>query len=542
MLFGTGFAVYSVLQLMTSSLRVPPSALRRIAGPMAINVASLDYLCRSSGSKVWLSLAWIMLIYGLVAIFNGVVRIALDRSMLRMIYKTYRSGHPLRLATPLVFVFAEPGIGPWFAYQLVSDLTNTLYKLRRKALIYALVSDTVSKYEPPFQQWLVDSAAALMVVRLPPGYSSAEFVRTAEDYTRRSLGKIFVTYLQVSRQAMFQGAKYCELDTGITEATLYPASLGRNKTASILTTLTDQVATVTLPLAASDTRISDEQRHTVRELAESGLAPVADSYFRFRLSKSDVERLLCLLDCIEVLLKCSVIVLVVVRWMQSQRLSDDATSWFDRPTLGKWIELLRQRISAPTHGSFHDDICNFWQNRITHVQRELIDHLTTSGMEWRGDLPDTHVQWLDWFVWFRNVTRGHGILDDKLASPIWHNFHEVFLQLAAGLHVLVFGTALLAAGAGTEQPPIKGWLRRRTPENGSDKSSFYRLALLHNRDRTLWPVYPFIVGFGRAILLWNSIKGNMIELVDYGGGTVHHLPVSKTNTYRMWHAAAASED
>src|SRR5262249_53545517 len=160
-------------------------------------------------------------------------------------------------------------------------------------------------------------------------------------------------------------------------------------------------------------------------IAQQGLPPIANTYLRARLSQSDVERFLSILDCIEATIKCSVIALLTTQW-QAGTVNNSAAiaSQLNVPSLGHWIDILCTVITHQPQTSFQKQIADFWYAPLVQTAREVIEDANQSGFSWRGDIPQNHLQWLRWFSWLRNVTRGHGVVKEESIGNLWRSLQK----------------------------------------------------------------------------------------------------------------------
>lgn len=226
--------------------------------------------------------------------------------------------------------------------------------------------------------------------------------------------------------------------------------------------MVELLAVTALPLSRSDQSIPASFRPIIIELAERGLAPLADCYLRFRLSTSHVERFLGIIDCFEVLIKWSVLAMAVARPKSGR--SDfcvELLRRLERPSLGHWLEILRGWVAADCAAidsaeegvALRTEIAEFWRLPLTGAPYELIGQTKGVGLAWGGEMPRSHLEWLNWLVWLRNETKGHGSIHDGTCAPVWHTFHEALLTVVGGLRRLTLDSAVIVRrGGGGGQP------------------------------------------------------------------------------------------
>lgn len=260
---------------------------------------------------------------------------------------------------------------------------------------------------------------------------------------------------------------------------------------------------------------------------------MADCYLRFRLAKSDVERFLCLLDCFEVLIKQSVIVLALRKFAgEGSRELDSLIQQLERPSLGIWRNILQSLVNdlwgERESQGVEKTIRLFWQKAVEPPARELIDAVNGLGLTWKGNMPRNYLEWLEWLTWLRNVTRGHGAVEDRVASPIWHRFHALFLQVVNQLRPLVLDSSLAVRNDTGTMDVLSGWLRGPArssrlswslPQSISDELVFPVLRSSYGE----LPLQPFVCVRGNHCLTWNSRREAAIEYVDYSDGKLERV-------------------
>lgn len=285
------------------------------------------------------------------------------------------------------------------------------------------------------------------------------------------------------------------------------------------------LANIALPLARSDRRLDPESRETVARLGADGLAPLADAYLRFRLSASAVERVLCLFDCFEVLIKYSVFALDAPG-------NGALVGALARPSLGIWTKVLREYINGkvPLEGDLARAIAEFWKQPLAGTPRELIDAVNGTGLSWPDSVPRSHLGWLNWLVWLRNTTKGHGGLEEKTCLPIWHGFHEALLDTVRQLSPLALESAIWSEDVTGKPVALQGWLRGpfRSSTLDLDPESLAphndRPELIHGGVRIA--LEPFVRCEGNSCLTWNSGDLGRAEYIDYATGRLQKLSMT----------------
>ena len=443
----------------------------------------------------------------------------------------------------LIYVLAEQGVGVLHADRLCGKLAHSLMRHRKQRMAIFLTSGTLRNYSEDFRRWLAAQSAALLIVQFPEGIADRNFEHLVPEYCALSLGSIFQVTLRPRRyqvseasQDLYQSA----LSTNISSFTL--DSVTQHKA---IASLTDQMAMSTFPIADADARLSDELRGVVPLIAKQGLVPIANSYLRFRLSQSDVERFLSLLDCIEACIKCSVIALLTTHWQASNSENASAISAkLNRPSLGHWTEILRALIACQPQSNFQKQIADFWSQPLIEAPKNLIDKAKGSGLSWNGPIPGSYLHWLAWFIWLRNVTRGHGVVKEELVANLWHGFHEVFLHMVFGLEALTLVTKLRHDPTIVDDTSI-GWGRSTSaPFYGNDSlgETGRRSMIFLHHGAEMTPLFPFIISNSSSVLLWNSVRKKSVEYIDYRSGQLNVLTLSDTDPYNLWKQNAELDD
>lgn len=182
---------------------------------------------------------------------------------------------------------------------------------------------------------------------------------------------------------------------------------------SVIAPLSNRLASTALPIVASDSRLDIEKRRIIQEIATSGLTPIANSYLSFRLAHSDVERYESLINCIESLIRCSTIILLINRW---NNLNKDVNfknkkrliGGGNKPPLGTWVYALGDLTGIKISTEIDEKVCSFWKGGISQKQRLLINKVGETGLYSINHEEETQLGWIKWYKELRNVTKGHG--------------------------------------------------------------------------------------------------------------------------------------
>jgi len=367
----TFWAIFEWLNILFTSL--PTGHYRRLAvsfGILSIGIYNVIY----NQSLIWAALAWILTIIGILSVIVQIQRTLFEFGMLRMLLSAYKHKQTSLpdLGIPFVYIQAEPGMGVHLAQRLVGNIMKSLYKhqylspkseltvftgfrhsmsgrymwkRRNRAMVIFIVSDSVRRLPVEFRKWLVSCAAAFIVFRAPYDTDepySESFEEEANSGYDLCLGPTFTILVNPpmevkSHPSYVRGDQVLEYSWD-----LYDLSLD-----SVIAPLSNRLASTALPIVASDSRLDIEKRRIIQEIATSGLTPVANSYLSFRLAHSDVERYESLIICIESLIRCSTIILIINRW---NNLNEDVNfnnkkrlmGGGNPPTLGTWVYALEE--------------------------------------------------------------------------------------------------------------------------------------------------------------------------------------------------------
>jgi len=115
------------------------------------------------------------------------------------------------------------------------------------------------------------------------------------------------------------------------------------------------------------------------------------------------------------------------------------------------------------------------------------------------------------------------------------------LQIVIGLKTLVLSSQLVVVGDGKDETVLQGWSRTRTTSNGNHgETNGISLICEEGIGAFRLPLYPLAVAKPGAVLLWNSVRGDGIEYIDYGSGKLERFVLESTNPYDLWMAQRAA--
>ncbi len=572
LLFAVGLILLGIFRLLNFFfISLPEGHCKRLASSIGIFSVGLFYILYGQ-SIVWIALAWILIIFGFLSAIAGLQHILVETALLRKLLKAYRQAISPNLPVPFVYVLAEPGWGVHVSYRLVTKIINSLWKYRylpvesrlsvyspqpgkkksgylwrhrQRGMMFFLVSDSVRRYSSSFRKWLASQAAAFIVVHTSVGIDEP-YGKTFNEEARNGYqichGPTFAIYHRHpwdrNPTPIVKADQTLECIQGI----------GDRQFDDIIAPLVNRLAQTALPIAASDAQLTKEARFQIKEIATCGLPPITDCYLRFRLAQSDVERFLSLLDCIESLIRCSVIVLLVNRWNYIGRDVSDKLLAGRPPTLGVWINLLQKLTNIDIQNGIDKKLCAFWKGDISQVQAELVNEISKTSLPLADSGISSQLDWLEWFRDLRNVTRGHGVVEEKTVAPFWHFFHQGFLEIISALQPLVLSSVLVGIQTKGKQVPIQGWykMENRTKLKFHDSHEHPLVTALKLLSEQLLPLFPLVIVYSNKVLVWDRLRKRekAIEFLDYSAGKREQLAFSEfsdSDPYKIWKKVKGSE-
>jgi hypothetical protein len=528
-----------LLQLLFSILpiTVRPKSFRRLAAFLALWVTVAIYFVSNQTFR-WLLAGGIALLFMAFIFITGLLRFLVDWYFPRTAFKEFQKGQPGKWGR-IGLVVSEKGIATRHARRLAKELANEMMVARgRNQGFMFMPLDWFRRFPSEFERSAAEKVPALMVVRRAYGQTDRKFDNAVEEHNRVASGLIFRVLLIRSADDLapiqdFRGIETCPFMVSHEQRE-------REEIREIISVITGQLTTTAIPIGESDDKLPAELRATISKIVTHALPPLANCYLRFRLSRSNVERFLCLLDCFEVLIKVSVIYSLVQQWRRdgNSQLAQLYTQ-LGRPSLGTWLDTLRRLNAEPGQDDLAQAICAFWKEPLAGAPRQLISDAKGSGLAYPGDLPRSHLGWLDWFVWLRNTTRGHGGVEEGQVGPIWHGLHATFLRMARGLTPLIADSSLATTLQNGSLVACSGWNRNLLPEStqeGKVPMPANPVFMVRNGasegNKSL--LHPFVIKAGDDFLTWNSARENAVEYLDYGTGQVRQIKSDEVNPYHLW--------
>jgi len=567
------WAIFEWLDILFASL--PIGHCRRLAvsfGFLSIGIYNVLY----NQSLVWTALAWILVMIGILAVIAQLQRTLFEFGMLRMLLRAYRHKQAslADLQIPFVYIHAGPGMGVHLAQRLVGNVMKSLYKhqylspksgltvftgsrhsmsgrylwkRRHRAMVIFIVSDSVRRLSVDFRKWLVSYATAFIVFRAPYDIDepySESFEEEANSGYDLCLGPTFTilvnsTIGEKSFPSYIRGDQVLEYSWDLHDLSLD----------SVIAPLSNRLASTALPIVASDSRLNIEKRRIIQEIAAYGLPPIANSYLRFRLAQSDVERYNSLLDCIESLIRCSAIILIINQWNNSDEdlnfnNKERLLSGRNPPTLGTWVYALKGLTELTTSTEIDEEVCSFWKGDISQKQRLLINKADKAGLSSTNHKEKTQLDWVKWYKDLRNVTKGHGVVEETSIGPFWHILHEIFLEMVSQLQPFTISSYFVAIEPNGKEVVLRGWLRDKSKFNKTTKYSEYETRIfLKLSSNQLIPLFPLFIVKEHNVFVFDHLnigkekEDSRIELLDYGLGkrtSLRFPESSEINLFDIW--------
>ena len=541
-----------VLEVVSSIASISSRDRKRLLSAFSASCMYL-YVVFHINSLVWAALWWVILIFNARIVLMTLVRMVSDLMVLPRLMQSYQKNEFPSLGFPLVYVLNEPGLNPYYSQRFARELFLALSKL--KITLSPVLSTAVLEKPAEFQKWLVAEAAALIVICRLKDDADPAFPQMVAEYSALCLGPISFIYIKPEKlkavfiseyvdpsevSARFEGETtlFEEIKTRpIEELTRKFDGLSGSAVKFV-----DRLNSTIIPTSQSDSALPADLRNMVSNLAYYGLPPVAGCYLRFRLAHSDVERYLCLLDCVEVLVKFSAITLLADMWENDVELPSEFNSKLTRPTLGVWIDMLRTLLGYSVASELTGSIRQFWQKSLRDAPKQLIDEAAGSGLAWNGKVPRSHLIWLDWFVWLRNTTRGHGSIEEGMAEKLWQGFHETFLRMVLDLKELVLFRSLESYPVDGETIRFQGWRRGNSTFDDCGDTATSCLFLSPNNaaptsdgpSSAAILLHPLVINLSGSFLLWNTVREGAIEYIDYASGQLTRLTFPETDPHNLW--------
>jgi hypothetical protein len=548
-LFRSGLAIASRFVPWSQS----PNA-RNVAVGLAWVIGSVYYL-RGGESNLGISLSIIAIIIGASAAISGLQWLALDVTIYSLISRAFRSRRLPKLhGVPIVYVLTEKDVDPRIVWRLTGKATQALWKYRAvpqanfisiqlnaaiprplrqlhakgPARAVFMWSELLVSRSHSFRRWVSANAGCLVIIRSPVGTDEkAEnaFITEMRDQCRCACGPVIGLVLK------FPGVKWHptlkSLGKWVECVEVNFGMPGRGIT-DFIAPLTDRLASTSVPIAASDAVLPEDLRCHIARIATVGFPAVADCYLRFRLSRSDVERFLALMDGFECLTKISVLTIIAFRPAQnfivdSRNIKTPFAKELEKGNLGfgSWISCLSKFLNETVPDLMF--LREFWCIAMSIAQTQLINKVAQNN-QWR--LPELgqpeQIGFINWVKDLRNATRGHGVISDANARDLWPHLHEIFLFMVSGLDELSLASTLVV-NQEADSIPIKGWRRDLADSKPKIDNTFTgepRLTHLQLPRGAVASLGKYILARQTSVFIWDGLgdKGKESKYLDYLSG------------------------
>jgi aryl carrier-like protein len=571
LLFVLAFILSGIFRLLNFFfISLPEGHCNRLASSVGIFSAGLFYILHGQ-SIVWIALSWILLLWGIWGSISALQGILIEGKVLQSLLKAYKKREIPNLPMPFIYVLAEPGFGVYLGHRLITkticslakhryfpaesklhlprfddERDSFLWKYRRHIAMSFLVSDSIRRYPISFRKWLASQAAAFMVVHssLPIAESLVKtFNNEATSGYQICPGPTFTIYIRHNQDHRTLSS-VIKPDQNIE----YIHGIGGLQFDTVIAPLVNRLASTAFPISVSDARLTKKMRPLIQEIATYALPPIADCYLRLRLAQSDVERFLSSLDCIESLIRCSVIVLLANRWSYIGTDVSNKQLAGRPPTLGDWINLLQKLTTIVVPNELDRGLCAFWKGDMFQVQAELINEVNKTGLPLADSRRSNQLDWLEWFRDLRNVTRGHGVVEEKSVAPLWHFFHQTILELISALQPLILSSILVATEPNGKQVSIQGWYKgkNRTKLKFQDSQEHPVVTALKLPSGQLLQLYPLVIVHSNNVFVWDRLRKEerAIEFLNYVSWERKQLAFSEfsdSDPYKIWEKVKDSE-
>lgn len=440
------------------------------------------------------------------------------------LFECFTAKESVNKTRPLVVVEGRGAFGAIYAAHIPSFLSS-VSDLSKKEPQFTLVPlEYLESISTEFRDWAVTRSDAYLLIVGPENEDGAS-VGYPGNMCWGKKHVVEVWLFEQSRHSQMLANDWSE--EGIRLSLKHEMPYLSKTHQEQLAPLKRDLITSTAILHSETVRLS-HLASVVERLQTSGFQPIARAYTKYRLSASDTERLLALLDCFEVLLKTGTIVLISLAKHEGRDLVNEVFAKHIRKgnlenlATGDWLALLQRGVdTCASYGTFGKELSDFWEAPLTTPNFELIDTADRSGLAMTFDGPRTYGGWLPWLVTFRNRTRGHGSIREFSSRMLWPSLHECFLTALA--HVPKTGFNLFAsAGSSSEIAISNGYLFG--PQNSLPIQTNH--VKLHLEGSTI-DVNPFLcVSSGRLLMLGGK-HGGHYSYIDYLDGSYCKIKVTR---------------
>ena len=391
---GFGFISIPIFRWLTLTLTLlPERPSKQIGGTLSYIIAGV-YFVSNSKAVVWIALIWVLIIVSFMKMIILLWQIFIEVFLKKELLNAYEKEAIPNLTIPFVYIHAEKGMGVFFSRRLSGKVMKSLWeqqyispksglslienqksskrrveylsRYKQRGMIVFLHSDSVSSYSDEFRKWLMKYSASFVVMRTSITTTISEgFEKEAENGYKLCPGPTFTIWirpLEKGETSIFQnkGDQILDCSWGLQNRSLE----------SVIAPMSNRLASNALPIFASDSRLDSEKRLIIQEIVQYAVPPVANSYLRFRLSQSDVERFMSLIDCIESIIRFSVIFLIVTRWDDRLEINNAKINLIQKNiTLGSWVNFLSNFKDLENSNELSQYVIDYWEKEIKELHR-----------------------------------------------------------------------------------------------------------------------------------------------------------------------------
>lgn len=529
------------IAIKASGLKVSIPMRRQVIIGLAIWVVILIYVFPHNALR-WIIGGGIAFGFILLSTISRLFSLLIESMVPKMYYRDFKSGKNINAWGATGVAVMEPGIATLYGKRILLNFLTARMKSIGSHPFYFVNLLSFRKHDEKYALYAVKRSPAMIVVVRSGNKMTDEFREMLDSYIQFSTGKIFLVQISThhSEPYLIEGRGIQNFE--FVEST---REQEEENISAIVTELTNQLTTNIIPIGDSDDALDQDSRSVIQLIARQGFPPVADCYLRFRLSQSNVERFIALLDCMEALVKVAVMYLSITQWSVPDH--DPSLDFFKRPpTLGDWVNRLKM-----LNGVAKDDkISRAIKSLLGHAPHDsfhkLIEDASAQGLEWHETPPITFAEWFDWFVRIRNITRGHGAVTEAQVSPLWDRFHRVFLFMVLNFKPLLTDCTIVKGKKDPESSRMKGWTRIPLQSKGGEalKSKSEQLCMVveNTPDDLALSAYPFMIMKEGEILFLNSVQSNSLEYINLSSGVLRREEnVPTTNLCTLWSKSSPEE-
>ncbi len=518
--------------------KIPRKYIKRISFSLgAWLVLGLYFI--PNGIFRWFTIGGPSLVFFLLPTLSGILWLFHNRFLPWSLHNDYVRGFKGTNYSHMGYALFETGRGARYGHRIMRELRTAVSTYGGENIFLFFLSKSFKQYPHEFEKMVISHTPAIVISIDSSKNQNPEFEEKIKDVIKLSTGKIYFIIVT----SLLEKFPPTVIGKGIEKFSFTSLNQETDQTevADFVSRIVDQSSRVHISLGESDANLDFKIKKVVQTIANRGLPPISNCYLRFRLSQSDVERYMSLLECIEVLIKISTIYLLTHQWRIAKPSDSELaeiSKKIKRPALGDWIYLLNKFISSSYDCCFKGYISDAWQKPVNEAQQRVINDTKIFGLVRQGNPPSNNLEWLDWLRWLRNATRGHGTVEENQVSILWHSLHESFLCMVNDLDALSIDS-FLTTDPKLNENSMRGWTREIDNNIGDDESNckpFKQVFIVNKQvdfdcEVSLW---PFVTKTSDSFLIWNSMNGGNVEFIDNSSGRLIRKGINSNNLYEIW--------